>query len=269
MQHRISHRVREVVSILPFADLIRYFAKCGLRLPEFYRNGNVNLALVDATLQKRLTVNYRGVRLVVDCREIDSLLVKDTPTFGLMRELYGRDVYLNPFNMSRIKFQTVIDLGANRGLFTIFAAMLAARVLSVELQSELYGPALAVLKRDNVPPGEIIEASGLVMGSDDARQFRSGVTDWSRRAAITAAILELPGSEKRPVTVLELIDRLELDRIGFMKMDIEGFEFSVMKDWDEWIARVNNIAMEVHRERRRPTRYRNVAGSTWLPRGHR
>ena len=44
----------------------------------------------------------------------------------------------------------------------------------------------------------------------------------------------------------DLIDQHVKDRISFLRMDVEGCEFLVMRDSDDWIQRVDNIAMEVH-----------------------
>ena len=47
-------------------------------------------------------------------------------------------------------------------------------------------------------------------------------------------------------TVLEVMDRFGLERVDFVKMDIEGAEFAIFADSAEWLKRVDNLAMEVH-----------------------
>jgi hypothetical protein len=48
------------------------------------------------------------------------------------------------------------------------------------------------------------------------------------------------------ITVSELMQIYPLDHIDFLKMDIEGAEFSIFRDSSHWLDRVDNLAMEVH-----------------------
>jgi len=48
------------------------------------------------------------------------------------------------------------------------------------------------------------------------------------------------------VTVEEMMDRCDLQKVDFLKMDIEGAEYAIFRDSQEWLKRVDNLAMEVH-----------------------
>lgn len=247
MRHRITYRFRRLVAILSIQDSIRYFLMCLAKLPEFVRKRKLDLVLVDETVRRRVRVRYKGFEIVVDCLKIDRLLKEEHPTFSGVREMYVKDVYLKPFNLSRIEFRTVVDAGGNCGLFTIFAAKLAEQVIWVEAQESKYHPVLAVLREDNAPPGKIIEVGGLLVGSGDKATLESGVTAPDLCSRSVREIVGLVG--RRPLfTMRDLIDRHVKDRISFLKMDVEGCEFSVMRDSEDWLQRVDNIAMEVHRD---------------------
>jgi hypothetical protein len=48
------------------------------------------------------------------------------------------------------------------------------------------------------------------------------------------------------ITVKEILDRFNLEKVDFLKMDIEGAEYAIFRDSQEWLKRVDNFAMEVH-----------------------
>jgi hypothetical protein len=58
------------------------------------------------------------------------------------------------------------------------------------------------------------------------------------------------GAAQRPVGVSlpEIMSDYRIDRIGLLKVDIEGGEFAVFGDDEDlrWLERVDQVAMEVH-----------------------
>ena len=50
----------------------------------------------------------------------------------------------------------------------------------------------------------------------------------------------------------ELLTRYGMKSVSFLKMDIEGAEFPVLKCSSPWLGAVENIAMEVHAEAGNP-----------------
>ena len=57
---------------------------------------------------------------------------------------------------------------------------------------------------------------------------------------------EYYGSEPAVESIGGIIKKHEVKKIDFMKMDIEGSEFSVLTKDNDWLAIVDKIAMEVH-----------------------
>jgi len=247
MLQRIIYRFRRLVAILPIQDSIRYSLTCLAKLPQFIRKRKFDLLLVDKTVRRRVRVRYKGVEIVVDCPKIDRLMGEPSIIFSGVREMYAKDVYLRRFDLSRIRFRTVIDAGGNCGLFTIFAAKLAEQVIWIDAQESMFHPALAVLREDNAPPGKIVEVGGLLVGTEDKQSLESGVTAPYLRSR---GVRELVGFFGRIAlfTMRDLIDQYVKDPVSFLKMDVEGFEFSVIRDSVDWLQRVDNIAMEVHRD---------------------
>lgn len=57
------------------------------------------------------------------------------------------------------------------------------------------------------------------------------------------------GSETAGITgyrLATLLEKVGIDRVSLLKMDIEGAELEVMSDSDSWIGHVDNIVLEIH-----------------------
>jgi FkbM family methyltransferase len=158
------------------------------------------------------------------------------------REMYCRNVYLRTgFVMPRTGW--VLDLGANRGLFSVWAALAGAQVVAVEAQQG-FEPEIKRLAAHNGVGGrvhvEIALASGTVRTGATA-----GVVADDKRWASTSH-----GATQRPVgiSVPKVMEAYEIGRIGLMKVDIEGGEFAVFSDEEDlsWLDQVDQMVMEVH-----------------------
>src|SRR5580693_5359113 len=93
------------------------------------------LTSVDAAMSRNMTVCFGKARLAIPLADIDRILRQrnDNPTFGNVRELYARNCYLHGLRL-KTRQRTVLDLGANRGMFSILAlvALQAELVVGVE-----------------------------------------------------------------------------------------------------------------------------------------
>ncbi|MGH3257967.1 MAG: FkbM family methyltransferase [Streptosporangiaceae bacterium] len=160
------------------------------------------------------------------------------------REMYSRDVYLR--NGVRIpETGWVVDLGANRGLFCVWAALTGAQVVAVEAQQGFAAGIRHLAECNRVADRvqvEIALASGVVLSG-----ARVGIVADDHRWATTSH-----GAATRPsdVSVAQLMLEHEIDRIDLLKIDIEGGEFAVFRvDEDlRWLDRVDQLALEVHRD---------------------
>lgn len=143
----------------------------------------------------------------------------DTSGFSAAREMLAGNVYLRGFRPN-LRARTVLDLGSNRGLFLA----LAATVLDAEL-------AIGV-----EPLAMFAEAFELVRAKNglDAAKFI--------RYERCVASVDGPGT----ITIRSIMERSALDRIEFVKCDIEGGEFDVLMDPAAPLDRIDNLAMELH-----------------------
>lgn len=122
----------------------------------------------------------------------------------------------------------VLDLGANCGFFTAKAAQVASKVIAVDGSPESYSCLVENCKDyDNV---QTLNASVLTKDSEPAWL-------WSKK-----------GNPLR-MTLEEVIDLYKLDKIDFIKCDIEGSEYEVFKSLSpETLDKIDRIAIETHDE---------------------
>jgi hypothetical protein len=172
-----------------------------------------------------MTVRLGDSRLVVPLADMDRVLAErnDNPTFGNVREIYARNCYLQHLRLKE-PLRAVLDLGANRGIFSLLAlvALNAEIVVGVE-PIPLY---LSVFKL-------MIDANHC--NPDRAPRY-------------TKFIASPSGEQQDPdhcVSIQTILQEQKIDRFNLVKIDIEGHEKTLFSE-PEWLDRVDNITMELH-----------------------
>jgi FkbM family methyltransferase len=163
-------------------------------------------------------------------------IILQSSLFGLAREIYCKKVYFTIPGFLIGKNDVVIDLGANAGVFTILAAMCGRRVIAVEAQSEFIREI-----ENNLKINKCTNNTSLVLGiiASDSGIF----SDKSKLKSASHYRDEPP-----ELTLSEIIDRFKIDKIDFLKIDIEGSEFNLFVQNSNLLSIINKIAMEVHPE---------------------
>jgi FkbM family methyltransferase len=227
---RLEREVANVARVAGGRTAMRYAAAIAGALPQIIRSGTLTAA--DEAMHGRddlLLVHVDGVRLMLPAR-----------CFAGMREMYARRVYVRPSGFQIRPGNTVIDLGCNQGLFTLFAAKIGASVIAVDAQAGFRESLSEHLKRNGCAervtfvPALVGASAGLFADAD-----------------VLSAGSHYTGLPKT-VEVEELV--ADFDRVDFLKVDIEGAEFRIFCDDQPWISKVDKIAMEVHPEFGEPQR---------------
>lgn len=142
------------------------------------------------------------------------MLARDGSTDqGVIDEVWRDDVY--GINGQRFDGQTVVDLGANIGAFSLRAASLGARVIAVE--PEVGNRAVLVRAAKMAGLDHLIDVRPVAVGAERGRCNVTG----SGGAAMTHATLS--GS----VEMLPL-DELLPNEVALLKTDTEGAEFDAL-----------------------------------------
>jgi FkbM family methyltransferase len=156
--------------------------------------------------------------------------------------MYCRNVYLRTgFAMPRTGW--VLDLGANRGLFSVWAARAGAQVVAVEAQQG-FGPEIQRLAELNGVGGRVHVEIAVVGGAVRAGATVGVLADDERWAASSH------GAPGRPagISVPELMSNHRTGRIRLLKVDVEGGEFAVFGAGEDlrWLDQVDQVVMELH-----------------------
>ncbi len=158
-------------------------------------------------------------------------------------EVFERQYYRLPLARAP---ETILDLGANIALSTIFLARLYpnSRIACVEPVAEN----LRLLRRNlelNGVTADVIAAAvgptdGIVTMQRSARDYAHHVAD---EASPPGSLFEVAG-----ISMPTILRRLGWSRVGLLKMDIEGHErrlFAPACDCD-WLRQVDTLCLEYH-----------------------
>jgi FkbM family methyltransferase len=163
-------------------------------------------------------------------------VVVEGSLFGGMREMYGRRVYFTEPECQLPEAGWVVDLGANRGLFSTLAACKGLNVLAIEAQVG-FRPAFEARMARNEVNTHAWTLENVLVGAGGILVDEAALNEASHSE----------GALTPRAPLVDLLDKHEVSEIEFLKCDIEGAEYGLFDD-DEWLLRTRRIAMEVHAE---------------------
>jgi FkbM family methyltransferase len=145
---------------------------------------------------------------------------------------------------------TIVDLGANIGLATLYLASKypKSRIISIEPHPETFalltGNVAQLSRAGRCVPvhAAIWNRSGVNMSLSAPNPLAFAGVNVSESAESESGILS--------VTMQELIERYGLSTIDLLKVDIEGAEVELFRGDISWMAQVGAIAIEFHGDSR-------------------
>jgi FkbM family methyltransferase len=154
----------------------------------------------------------------------------------IILEVLGSKCYRMPEPVER--GGVVVDLGANIGIASLFLAdsYEPTRLICVEPSADN-----CVLLRKNL--------SGLRQNVDIVQAAISNETGFVRfdtKAETWGGRISNAGERVPSLTMTDLVEHYNLERIDILKIDIEGAERLLFQSNLDWLKRVNNIAIEIH-----------------------
>jgi FkbM family methyltransferase len=148
-----------------------------------------------------------------------------------IREIWARNLYLGQM-LELPATGTVLDLGANRGYFTILAAGGGPDVRVIAVEASRVGcAAIEELARLNQCERRVTVLNRFIGGDTPAQHDERAIPDHQNVPFMTAD---------------ELLDSQGVGRIALLKCDIEGSEFELLRHGGRLLSRTDQIAMEVH-----------------------
>lgn len=177
----------------------------------------------------------------------------------IIKEIFRSGAYVRPgFELSST--DTVVDIGGNIGVFSLWAAPQVARVISVEPTAAIdcLENSLALNKIENV--SIVRQAVSDRSGTIEMLQY-PGFNAVTHLATFTPSFwgqrliklfyrkeTEAPQRITCPCAPLEeILDAQNADQVDFLKVDCEGGEYAVFNSIsDSTLARISRIGMEYH-----------------------
>src|SRR5262249_29946120 len=156
------------------------------------------LPLDRAMSSRPIKVHANRNDFIIDCPYTDQQVQDGSFTFGIVREMYIRNCYLR-YGVADVarSARTVLDLGANRGAFSIMMARQASRVIAVELN----------------PHFKDVIAHNMKI---------NGFTNYAVEIAIVGGGGACGALKSDGLTILDLLQKYSLETVDLVKMDIEG-----------------------------------------------
>jgi len=209
--------------VLEPRDFLSLATATAVNAPEILRSKK--LTALDSAMSRNMTVRFGKSRVAMPLADIDQILSahNDNPTFGNLREIYARNCYLQRLKL-RPPIGSVLDLGANRGMFSVLAlvALRADRAIGVDPMPVYDRVAKLLLEANRCNP-------------DRAFRYKKFISSPSVEE-------QNPG---RYISIPTILREQGIGRFQLVKMDIEGHEQQVFSEPD-WLASIDNLTMELH-----------------------
>jgi FkbM family methyltransferase len=213
------------------------------QLRSFALNSGTPMALIfdSLKLMRRsfVAVSADGIKLRLEPGVGES--------FTFFENLIRRDYLSGGIKLNR--GDTVIDIGANIGSFTVLAASIVGpegRVLCFEPISGIADRLKANVALNGLTNvlcfTEAVEAATGTIDIHITKKSSLSTTRIARRENDAAIKLPIP-----TVTLAQAIERSGLERINLLKIDCEGSEYGIFETMTRETARlIDQIAIEVH-----------------------
>lgn len=178
-----------------------------------------------------------------------------TSDFLVFREVFLQDEY--GLRQSSRSYGTVVDVGANAGMFTCAVLPRAKRVVSVEAVRANHEHAVRNVTANGGSAGDVLHRALAARSDEQIRLYHnprnsgghSTAADWagnSRRRQ--SAIRETNDFELcTTISLGDLLERAGAARVDLLKCDIEGAEYDAFLDAPaDVLSRIAELVMEVH-----------------------
>lgn len=198
----------------------------------------------------RLGIRFATIKLK------NGLTVKGyTHCFTMFYEVWGKKDYDIPgFTLARN--MTVIDIGANQGFFTLYAASQGATVYAFEPCVDNFGILQWNVSKNGLQ-GSVKMVNAAVTNKQGKVNLFVGLEASGEILSGTASTRNEnrggKGVQTRPVesvTLDSLLSDMQIEKCDFLKMDCEGAEYEILASTSqESFSKIARIAIECHENR--------------------
>jgi len=158
----------------------------------------------------------------IDPLTIDQKIPEVSRCFSHIRELYIKNCYLKFHQIDEGQLDTVVDLGANRGMASVMFVPVAKRIIAIEALPQYVESIQYLVQQLNGYNN--LQIGTYFVGKED----------------------KLLDDGQQIVRFSTMMKNFEIEQIDFLKIDIEGSEFEIVDDIP-WSG-VKYVSMEIHHE---------------------
>jgi FkbM family methyltransferase len=194
------------------------------------------------------TVRAEGGALVFEHDGARFAVRPDTYDFAIFTEVWFRDVY----RLARVPrpIDTVVDLGANVGLFSALAGRAARRVIALEPVAG--NRAMAERNLAGAGVQDKVRLLGLAASDRSGEKLKLHISRGNSGAhSIVPGLGHLEGSagveEVDTISLGDLFEQEKIERCDLLKCDVEGAEYPIILGASlDVLRRIERMAIEVH-----------------------
>jgi FkbM family methyltransferase len=180
---------------------------------------------------------------VLRLRSGEQINIEEVTDLKAFWQIFLRRIY-------RVRFsdRVILDLGANIGIFTLYAARCSpqAEIFAFEPFPSTYRRLLATVRHHNLD-SRVNCFNSAVTGTEGVRLMPDASVPSQRRAVASPGSAVAHGTAVAGKTLEALLEENRLLKVDLMKMDIEGSEYEVLLSTSQKIlSRISRIALEYH-----------------------
>ena len=147
--------------------------------------------------------------------------------------------------------EVVVDVGAHIGHYTLMAARYASKVVAVEPEPSNFSALLSNIKLNSYS-----NVTALCIALSDRKQklpLHVAALGDMGSSSVEPGSLEQEATQKRGIIEIEcdtldnVVARLNLESIDWLKVDVEGHEIPVLNGAQDALAKAKNVILEVSR----------------------
>jgi len=164
----------------------------------------------------------------------------------ILWEIYRDKIYAKFLHNK--KDLTIIDAGANQGLFTLYASDFAKKIYSIEPSSQHVEVLKEMVRYNDIEDKVTVIQKAISIDNGTAVFHHSkNETMFSLKEAVADKSLE--SEEVETIRFDTLFEKYNIDHVDFLKLDIEGSEIDVVggSGFENVASKIDALVVEYHR----------------------
>lgn len=165
----------------------------------------------------------------------------------IMEELYKKRVYFKYLEQDGNNEKVIIDGGANIGLFTHYAYPFASKIYSVEPSKDHF-ETLNKMLEFNKMTDKVVPVNVAIDIEAGNKTFYKGSNTTMYSLEESLKVLSTDKEEVEAITIEDLFNEYKIEKVDFLKLDIEGSEGKVIqgKAFENIAHKINSLVFEWH-----------------------